>query len=113
MARPTLSLAKYLQQVGRGMRVYEGKKYCLILDNVGLYRLFGLPSDDRDWKAMFEGRMAGKGVLSDDADGLYNVAYSIRNEKDSVSSNARTELITVMTHEGNVWTWMRHMDIRW
>ena len=100
LARPTLSLAKYLQQVGRGMRVFEGKKYCLILDNVGLYRLFGLPSDDRDWQAMFEGRMAGKGVLSDDADGLYNVAYSIRNEKDSVSSDARTELITVMTHEG-------------
>ena len=100
LARPTLSLAKYLQQVGRGMRVFEGKKYCLILDNVGLYRLFGLPSDDRDWKAMFDGRMAGKGVLSDDADGLYNVAYSIRNEKDSVSSDARTELITVMTHEG-------------
>ena len=48
LARPTLSLAKYLQQVGRGMRVFEGKKYCLILDNVGLYRLFGLPSDDRD-----------------------------------------------------------------
>ncbi|WP_295366994.1 DEAD/DEAH box helicase [uncultured Prevotella sp.] len=100
LARPTLSLAKYLQQVGRGMRVFEGKKYCLILDNVGLYRLFGLPSDDRDWQAMFDGRMAGKGVLNDYADGLYNVAYSIRNEKDSVSSDARTELITVMTHEG-------------
>ena len=100
LARPTLSLAKYLQQVGRGMRVFEGKRYCLILDNVGLYRLFGLPSDDRDWQAMFDGRMAGKGVLNDDADGLYNVAYSIRNEKDSVSSDARTELITVMTHEG-------------
>ena len=100
LARPTLSLAKYLQQVGRGMRVFDGKKYCLILDNVGLYRLFGLPSDDRDWQAMFDGRMAGKGVLNDDADGLYNVAYSIRNEKDSVSSDARTELITVMTHEG-------------
>ena len=26
LARPTLSLAKYLQQVGRGMRVFEGKK---------------------------------------------------------------------------------------
>ena len=100
LARPTLSLAKYLQQVGRGMRVFEGKKYCLILDNVGLYRLFGLPSDDRDWQAMFDGRMAGKGVLNDYADGLYNVAYSIRNEKDSISSDARTELITVMTHEG-------------
>ena len=43
MARPTLSLSKYLQMVGRGLRVYDGKKYCLILDNVGNYRLFGLP----------------------------------------------------------------------
>ena len=66
LARPTLSLAKYLQQVGRGMRVFEGKKYCLILDNVGLYRLFGLPSDDRDWQAMFEGRVAGKGILTEE-----------------------------------------------
>ena len=32
LARPTLSLAKYLQQVGRGMRVFEGKKYCLPYD---------------------------------------------------------------------------------
>ena len=57
LARPTLSLAKYLQQVGRGMRVFEGKKYCLILDNVGLFHIFGLPSDDRDWQAMFEGKI--------------------------------------------------------
>ena len=100
LARPTLSLAKYLQQVGRGMRVFEGKKYCLILDNVGLYRLFGLPSDDRDWQAMFEGRVAGKGILTKDVKGPYNVAYSICNEQERITSDARTELITVMTHEG-------------
>lgn len=100
LARPTLSLAKYLQQVGRGMRVFEGKKYCLILDNVGLYRLFGLPSDDRDWQAMFEGRVAGKGILTKEVKGPYNVAYSICNEQERITSDARTELITVMTHEG-------------
>ena len=100
LARPTLSLAKYLQQVGRGMRVFEGKKYCLILDNVGLYRLFGLPSDDRDWQAMFEGRVAGKGILTEKVEGLYNIAYSICNEQERITSDARTELITVMTHEG-------------
>ena len=99
LARPTLSLSKYLQQVGRGMRVFDGKKYCLILDNVGLYRLFGLPSDDRDWQAMFEGSMAGKGSLSREKV-MYDVAYSIRDEKNAVTSDARTELITVMTHEG-------------
>ena len=100
LARPTLSLAKYLQQVGRGMRVFEGKKYCLILDNVGLYRLFGLPSDDRDWQAMFEGRVAGKGILTEEVEGPYNIAYSICNEQERITSDARTELITVMTHEG-------------
>ena len=100
LARPTLSLAKYLQQVGRGMRVFEGKKYCLILDNVGLYRLFGLPSDDRDWQAMFEGRIAGKGILTWEVEGQYNIAYSVCNEQERITSDARTELITVMTHEG-------------
>ena len=100
LARPTLSLAKYLQQVGRGMRVFEGKKYCLILDNVGLYRLFGLPSDDRDWQAMFEGRVAGKGILTKEVEEPYNVAYSICSEQERITSDARTELITVMTHEG-------------
>ena len=100
LARPTLSLAKYLQQVGRGMRVFEGKKYCLILDNVGLYRLFGLPSDDRDWQAMFEGCVAGKGILTGEVEGPYNIAYSVCNEQERLTSDARTELITVMTHEG-------------
>ena len=94
LARPTLSLAKYLQQVGRGRRVFEGKKYCWILDNVGLYRLFGLPSDDRDWQAMFEGRVAGKGILTDEVEGLRNIAYSVCNEQERITSDARTELIT-------------------
>ena len=100
LARPTLSLAKYLQQVGRGMRVFEGKKYCLILDNVGLYRLFGLPSDDRDWMSMFEGKAAGKGNIAQ-AEEQYNVAYSIRDDSQAITTaDKHTELITVMTHEG-------------
>ena len=99
LARPTLSLAKYLQQVGRGMRVFDGKKYCLILDNVGLYRLFGLPSDDRDWQAMFEGKIAGKGNMIQTEE-QYDVAYSISNKTVSITSDNQTELITVMTHDG-------------
>jgi len=61
LARPTLSLAKYLQMVGRGLRKSMGKESCVMIDNVGLYRMFGLPAADRDWQAMFEGRTAGKG----------------------------------------------------
>ena len=55
LARPTLSLAKYLQMVGRGLRPCKGKQCCTIIDNVGLYRTFGLPSVDRDWGAYFVG----------------------------------------------------------
>ena len=57
LARPTLSLAKYLQMVGRGLRPSKGKKNCMIIDNVGIYRVFGLPSQIWDWKSAFEGRM--------------------------------------------------------
>ncbi len=56
LARPTLSLARYLQMVGRGLRVTKGKECCVLIDNVGLYRMFGLPTVERDWQAMFEGR---------------------------------------------------------
>ncbi len=61
LARPTLSLAKYLQQVGRGMRVTKGKDCVTILDQVGLYQTFGLPTDDREWDLMFRGKLSGKG----------------------------------------------------
>ena len=57
LARPTLSLAKYLQMVGRGLRVAKGKKNCVMIDNVGLYRVFGLPSQVWNWNAMFEGKL--------------------------------------------------------
>ena len=57
LARPTLSLAKYLQQVGRGLRKSGDKESCILIDNVGLHRIFGLPVRERDWEAMFEGRM--------------------------------------------------------
>ena len=72
LARPTLSLSKYLQMVGRGLRVARRKSYCVILDNVGLYRRFGMPSADRDWQMMFEGR-------SQLADSLQELCTRINN----------------------------------
>lgn len=55
LARPTRSLVKYLQQVGRGLRKVEGKESCVILDNVGMYIRFGLPDANRHWKYHFSG----------------------------------------------------------
>ena len=55
MARPTWSLSKYMQQVGRGLRTSLGKDKTIILDNAGMYARFGLPSDTRLWNATFAG----------------------------------------------------------
>lgn len=55
MARPTWSLSKYMQQVGRGLRTSPGKDKTIILDNAGMYARFGLPSDLRSWNATFVG----------------------------------------------------------
>ena len=54
LARPTRSLVKYIQQVGRGLRK-NGDKRCIILDNVGMYSRFGLPDEERDWELYFYG----------------------------------------------------------
>lgn len=56
LARPTRSLALFLQQVGRGLRIADGKEKTIILDNVGLYNYFGLPDADRKWKHHFVGK---------------------------------------------------------
>lgn len=55
LARPTRSLTMYLQQVGRGLRISEGKEKSLILDNVGLYNRFGTPMANRHWRHHFNG----------------------------------------------------------
>lgn len=56
LARPTRSLVKYLQQVGRGLRITEDKQHCIILDNVGMYSRFGLPNARRHWMQHFKGK---------------------------------------------------------
>lgn len=60
LARPTKSLVKYLQQVGRGLRPTESKSRCVILDNVGLHITFGLPDADHVWETHFEGEQKQK-----------------------------------------------------
>ena len=55
LARPTRSLVKYLQQVGRGLRPTANKSKCIILDNVGAHLEFDMPNADRQWFEEFEG----------------------------------------------------------
>ena len=54
ITRPTYSLSMYLQQVGRGLRVFPGKDKSVFIDNVGSYLRFGLPSEHRSWEKYFD-----------------------------------------------------------
>ena len=101
LARPTLSLAKYLQMVGRGLRVAKGKKCCTLLDNVGLYRLFGLPTTDWDWSAMFLGRQAGKGDIVRERDMSIRIlgTFSSKYKSDDITNDRHTEMVMIARHD--------------
>lgn len=49
LLRPTQSLGLYLQQVGRALRVIDGKDHAIILDHVGNVLTHGLPEEEREW----------------------------------------------------------------
>ena len=96
LARPTLSLAKYLQMVGRGLRVAKGKKNCVIIDNVGLYRVFGLPSQVWNWNAMFEGKLkvGKKKEIAKERE-----FFLMSKVQDDIQINPDSEMMIVMSHE--------------
>jgi DNA repair protein RadD len=49
LARPTKSLALYLQMLGRGLRPAPGKTDCLVLDHSGCVHRLGFAADEREW----------------------------------------------------------------
>jgi DNA repair protein RadD len=49
MARPTKSLGKYLQMIGRGLRTAEGKPWLILIDHVGNVKYHHLPCKIRTW----------------------------------------------------------------
>ena len=96
LARPTLSLAKYLQMVGRGLRVAKGKKNCVIIDNVGLYRVFGLPSQVWNWNAMFEGKLKVGKKMETPKDREF---FLMNEKQDGIQIHPDSEMMMVMSHE--------------
>ena len=96
LARPTLSLAKYLQMVGRGLRVAKGKKNCVIIDNVGLYRVFGLPSQVWNWNAMFEGKLKVGKKKETPKERDFFLMYG---KQETMPVGQDSEMMMVMSHE--------------
>ena len=96
LARPTLSLAKYLQMVGRGLRVAKGKKNCVIIDNVGLYRVFGLPSQVWNWKATFEGKLKYGRKKETSQEKAF---FLMNGKQETMPVGQDSEMMMVMSHE--------------
>lgn len=65
MARPTASLALYLQFSMRCLNPRPGKT-AIIIDHANNFKTFGYPDDDRDWKqAIKSGKQKSKSLLTD------------------------------------------------
>lgn len=65
MARPTASLALYLQFSMRCLNPRQGKT-AIIIDHANNFKTFGYPDDDRDWKrAIKSGKQKSKSLLTD------------------------------------------------
>jgi len=49
LAKPTKSIARYFQMVGRGLRTFPGKSDCLVLDHAGAVQQIGFVDDPMPW----------------------------------------------------------------
>ena len=108
LARPTLSLAKYLQMVGRGLRPHKKKECCVILDNVGLVRLFGLPTRCWNWQSAFEGRIK----IKDERLKSRDERLKSRDNHSSLIIHQKidTEMYLVVSHEQLDATFEQHTE---
>ena len=78
LARPTKSLAMFLQQIGRGLRTSNDKDKSLILDNVGLYNRFGTPMANRKWHYHFVGHESDVTVYNDGSGIMRDIIFEER-----------------------------------
>lgn len=67
LRRLTRTLATYLQMCGRAFRIYEGKKWGLIVDQAGNYYLHGHPLEKHIWS------LEGKKINSGDKKEVMNI----------------------------------------
>lgn len=102
LARPTKSLALFLQQVGRGLRISNNKARSVILDNVGLYNRFGTPMSNRHWRYHFVGHDDGEGY--NDGTGISrDISFEVQERDYTPDYSEDDEEMQVVEHaEGNL-----------
>lgn len=89
MARPTASLALYLQFSMRCLNPRPGKT-AIIIDHANNFKQFGYPDDDRDWKkAIKSGRQKSKSLLKDPGLSIVTCDYCFAVVKASEVKNGK------------------------
>jgi superfamily II DNA or RNA helicase len=63
LLRPTASYALAMQQIGRALRMMDGKEKAIILDHAGNTLRHGLPTDEVEWSLAGVKRKKGGAVL--------------------------------------------------
>lgn len=98
LARPTKSLAMFLQQIGRALRPSKTKAKAIILDNVGLYNRFGTPEANRQWRHHFiGGQYVGEGGYNDGSS--YDTGFElVEYEPDYSEGNEEMKLVDRAEH---------------
>ena len=67
LLRPTASTGLYLQQVGRALRIFDGKEKAFILDHVNNYERHGMPDEERIWSLSISNK---NGRRKNESDGI-------------------------------------------
>ena len=99
LARPTKSLNSYLQMIGRGMRIFPGKEYGLILDNANLWKEHGLSTRTRHWKS------SGIQKLFVNYNTQTKVIGQIRLPQESDILDLKEVIETAIEIDLHAWTW--------
>ena len=89
MARPTASLALYLQFSMRCLNPREGKT-AIIIDHANNFKTFGYPDDERDWKqAIKSGKQKSKSLLTDSGISIVTCDYCFAVVKTNEVKNGK------------------------
>lgn len=101
MARPTASLALYLQFSMRCLNPRPGKT-AIIIDHANNFKQFGYPDDDRDWKkAIKSGRQKSKSLLKDPGLSIITCDYCFAVVKTNEVKNGKCPICSkpIKVHE--------------
>ena len=105
---PTMSLARYYQRIGRGVRIHPNKDYCVVVDLAGNYESFG---DIQSLEILENAyNYKGWGVFSNKKV-LTGVDLSnIENEQKEMQKSIDKRTIDFGKHKGKTLEWLLRND---